>query len=1162
MEIIKPNQLVDISVNNKKLFEQLLPELVKRLILAGNASVFGHRFPSMDQIWAPEFDGIANCKEESKYVHKGMSVWEFGTNANALAKINSDYDKRTKNSLGINKEDASFYLVVPKVWAYDTSITEWENTHNDWKNVKVYDAVVLCEWINSEPAVCAWLLDKIEKTDDVDFMTVSSAWNRFSNKTEPKFIEEMFLQCREEEKTSFFEIISNSTDDIKIKAETFIDATGFVLACLVQNEKIVDNCIVVNNEKTFNLLTTFSEDKLFFLNYKHVGELRKNNNRVIMCFNKEATSVSETIKLPLLTKSAYENALKKMGIPDGEVTDLFAFTHGNLRALIRRKPGTVIESQPDWAKADALDLLVPLVLLRNINKEKDCALVEKLSGKSFVDIEKTYHVLSMLEDSPIKIVHDHYVIVNYEEAWATLGLTPMEYHFDMLTNVVLEMIDELDSTGKYLDRQYYEYKNIYRRLVWNYIYYSYESEGKEKIQKAISEILGRCTKGIGKGLILSNLDMLATTDPECVMDFLNNNYYCEGSWLKELFLTDDYFGDYCKILWTLDELVIHQETFGDASKLLFEILLLDKEYNRGNSPEDSLLVALCLWRCEGTTTIEQKEAAFRKMLKKGPEHALKLGAKLIRKDSYARGVRIGEKTIQGEEITVQTVFDTKERIMDLLFQKAIELKRADILISIISNYNHVSAELISKYSDCFQIDVFELSEVNALNYWLRDKIFNIKRFAWDDKEIYLEALEKWIACTTYSDNLLSNHWIFKQSYECPATELLDSVDDYAVNDRTRYDYRKQKINEVINDHGDEGLIAVLSWIYDESWWGMFLASEIEECKFRLVLDYLWDNKKYNVLARFIDEISEKHAIDFLVSIGEEKKVLLTRITNPNLLCAYDENDAATFWQARVMYRYSETEYKELLKYNPCGLITYLYLERGNDCEKNVEMAQEIFEHLNDMEVNVNRHVIDEIKAIIAGIDEAFYTEEWAKTCYDLTRKIGIGEYPECVRRLIFEHPEMIKQLINSEGIFDSQFSYYYTLPIIAYSDYPNYKQFFDKLLEIEKESEVKYSMIGKILGKTGKGSDDWFPHDFTRLLLEDYDDKDLDIEVVYSFNDLHSWRTISDGNDQKQLYNSFIKKAAELQIDLPHTSFILKRISKQYEVNAKRDYLHSELIDY
>ena len=68
MEIISANKLKEMNSLNKRKFEQLLPEIVKRLILASNSSVIEHRFPSGDDIWAPGYDGIAYCENASDYV--------------------------------------------------------------------------------------------------------------------------------------------------------------------------------------------------------------------------------------------------------------------------------------------------------------------------------------------------------------------------------------------------------------------------------------------------------------------------------------------------------------------------------------------------------------------------------------------------------------------------------------------------------------------------------------------------------------------------------------------------------------------------------------------------------------------------------------------------------------------------------------------------------------------------------------------------------------------------------------------------------------------------------------------------------------------------------------------------------------------------------------
>lgn len=106
------------------------------------------------------------------------------------------------------------------------------------------------------------------------------------------------------------------------------------------------------------------------MSYAHDGEVYNKQNRIIMCFNKESTSVKDAIELPLLTRSLYENALRKMGISDNKIRELFAFTHGNLRALIRRIPGNIIVTRPEWAKEENIDALAPLVLMRSVDRKK------------------------------------------------------------------------------------------------------------------------------------------------------------------------------------------------------------------------------------------------------------------------------------------------------------------------------------------------------------------------------------------------------------------------------------------------------------------------------------------------------------------------------------------------------------------------------------------------------------------------------------------------------------------------------------------------------------------------------------------------------------------------------------------------------------------------
>lgn len=353
MELITSKTLESIIVEQKKKSEGLLPELVKRLVLSSCPDVSNIRIPGMDDIWAPGFDGTVINKEEFKYVSSGQSVWEFGTNADSLEKINSDYKKRTDNFLGFDKADTTFYLVIPKIWAYKSSISKWENGHKrDWKNIHVYDASVLCDWINSEPAVCAWLFEAYYEERKLDFSSVDCAWEKLANRTMPSFSHTIFTKGRDEQIELFLNTVNKKI--CRVKAETMVDAYGFCLSSLLHDPIKANTIIVVYNEDTYRCLTRIVREKIFLLHFPFSGHV-SDDNSAILCFSREAVSLPDAIVLQPLWKTQLVKAMCDMNIPDYQASELYAFTHGNLLSLIRRIPGNSAENRPKWVNVENID---------------------------------------------------------------------------------------------------------------------------------------------------------------------------------------------------------------------------------------------------------------------------------------------------------------------------------------------------------------------------------------------------------------------------------------------------------------------------------------------------------------------------------------------------------------------------------------------------------------------------------------------------------------------------------------------------------------------------------------------------------------------------------------------------------------------------------------
>lgn len=346
MKPLTTSLLESIVANNKNKSKGMLPELGKRLILSSVDKISSIRIPSKDDVWAPGFDGIVECDEETDHICSGKSVWEFGTNNDSLSKINADYAKRNADPLGVDKATTVFYLVVPKIWSYSQSISEWENEHRgEWAKVHIIDASELCDWINSIPSVCCWLFENYYNQEMLTFTSVSKAWEQFSKKTMPQLSKELFLLGREME-TELLNARSGNPIT-RVQSSSHVDAIGFVIASVMLHKERKETFIVVEDEVTFRQLNRIVKNQIFIFTFHYDGDVcLERNNSVILCFSDVDISIKPDIRLNKISKKDYENALKIMGLTEIDVSRLSKFTDRNITILLRKIPGNVNITKP------------------------------------------------------------------------------------------------------------------------------------------------------------------------------------------------------------------------------------------------------------------------------------------------------------------------------------------------------------------------------------------------------------------------------------------------------------------------------------------------------------------------------------------------------------------------------------------------------------------------------------------------------------------------------------------------------------------------------------------------------------------------------------------------------------------------------------------------
>ena len=1151
MEIMTSEKLVRICEEHSVDFPELLPELIKQLINKSRAKIEHLRIPSFQDTWAPGYDGVVECTEATPYIPSGISVWECGTSKHTLDKLNHDYNKRTDDSLGINKQDTTFCFVLPKIWAFDNKDwpkTQWENSKNEWKKVRVYDAPELVDWINSEPAVCAWLLEKISENKNIEFSTVSTAWDSFSKRTAPPLAETLFLTGRDNSIDKFFKSFSNTF--INVQSSSFDDARGFVLAALRGDKEYCESVIVCDTIEAYSKLDKELTDKILFLNFKYDGELRVNNNKVIVCYNKESQGIKNTIVLDTISKSKFLIALNDMGVDSGAANEIYAFTRGNINALIRRIPGNVQLKPHEWCKGANAELIIPLLFLKNINFETDDSLLALLSNAPIETIRKQYDEWLRLDDSPVKKVRENqYTILDYEDVFSSMELEPDGQPFKLLHKAIITILNSLKDDGEWKNYQRRHLSNAIVRMCSNYIYYSYESSSNESFLSAIKELLPFVYEKGTSNEVLESLSCLAEAAPDLVMQFLDDGWRREDRFIQELFDDTGYNARYVPVLSAIDVLTHYEDTSIRACKLLFEITKNGNIYKLGNNPEESLISALSFYNNYGEMLLSTKKELFLSFIKKEPSQGVRLFVKAISENIFFYVRRIGSKKISREQLTYKEVFEAIEEVGSICFKYVLSNKEPDLLRSLLKCYQKFSPDFLISVSCDFTKDGFLQQDLIRLNYDIRKMIFYN---ASGEESLYDNALKRWFDLTLQHGIVESSAWMFNEYWQFPDIGCCPETIDIEKWNERRIDSLKQ-IRAIM---GEEGLLNIISLMKDDYSWGSILAHVVDASLIQIISKALLDNKKELLFSSLLSSVDKSLAGQMYNMLSESEQLkLLPRINRLDIIEWLDsEEKKQAFWSGKMMVTYQEETYYGLLQYNPSGLLHYCYdlshSKENCDIDSVIEVLASFIEKNKNDSNGLDAGLISEI---VKNVDRFYYTEEWAELCLNLFYNKLTQRLSEGICRYLFENPKRLLELMEDHSMSLS-IRLYYRLPVIAYNDYSAFRMFFEELI-----SNDYVSLAGEIIGASTISKDGEGVNEFVSQYLEESNNRELENGVIVGCFNKIEFRTITDGENEVSLGNQFLNQAKQYEISFPHTAHVLKKIGNCWIREGDRDRVISEL---
>jgi len=93
---VSANDIKNWTETNKKTSEVLLPELIRRLVIASipRDKIKKLDFPAGDSTSTIGFDGLLETDVGCPFVSEGLSVWEIGTQVDVKGKADDDYQKK------------------------------------------------------------------------------------------------------------------------------------------------------------------------------------------------------------------------------------------------------------------------------------------------------------------------------------------------------------------------------------------------------------------------------------------------------------------------------------------------------------------------------------------------------------------------------------------------------------------------------------------------------------------------------------------------------------------------------------------------------------------------------------------------------------------------------------------------------------------------------------------------------------------------------------------------------------------------------------------------------------------------------------------------------------------------------------------------------------
>lgn len=1065
--MIESSRLAQFFKDNPRKGQEVLPELIKKLTIASaNFGVTSLRFPSGDSIWVSSFDGyVTDISVGDDFLPVGNSIWEFGTNKEYKTKITKDYKKRTEEAVFFEKADYTFIICTPFV--FDGNILDFENQmQNDkiWKNVKIYDAVKLADWLNKHIEVILWLFGKFNNVvTDHRISTAEDCLNSYYSITKPQLSSDIIICSQNNNEGNQIEDFKNNLKSQEHGAFVLFSpisiehGTLFSLSVISNEQPLFEKSIVVENQESLTFIENNFSNKVVIINFYWNGTgLRLNKNRYIYTVTDEGKYPQQ--KLNNIRFEDFKTNLEKMGFDSREAYKITEKTNRNISCLKRMLAIDPLLRIPTWANDTQRNAIIPLALVSEIDRrfEGDIAIVNQLyNGTNYINVLESQ---LLIDESPIFHLDNIYKINYKEEVFFVLNIENEDSYIKKLENILKEIMNDTDPI--YLQdvkdwdfrRKNHKYSSsLINGIVETFIILVMK---KPSCQAHYDSFIGKILENSLNNFtvlnsVLDYLPLMAELSPKAILKFINETAQEENENFKKtfeiefgnsLFHEKSKFYDY---KFAIDKCLYNKETAVDALRLIFNLYNSNLKFPKNFKISDYVSESFCPF----TSVIIPVK----------PYDKLRLLKSMINNNNKGKSLYVVESFIYGKvsqfltgtplfkyrenpekvEIDVKEMLDiSHEAILYLLDNKD---NRITLYEDLLKDLHFLEDKTIKVMFDKIARDINTKDDVfkSTINYAILEKIFNIQKFvvnsqndSWKYQSLYLNQLTELYKLSIPIDLYYKYRYlIVNPSYEIPylnprSWNSFERTPEYFDKEREeRWEIYKKAFDELFASNIDNLSIRIIADMKDDTEIGRFLSQKsengLDDIKKLIVTN------KLNALSGYINFLNIEKLISYFYELEEQEKDTVINCLGLNEEAysivkntEYEEKywKKFDFFSNQKDSEFEKLAVEHLKKLNPLALVShYAYSDKNISYEEKILLLESLAINIETIK-NTNQHNLYSVGILVKQLDNEYYEErliscELALLPYLISS--SIDDYPKGIKRFFLENPLYLYRFLKA-----------------------------------------------------------------------------------------------------------------------------------------------------